>query len=213
MAALATISDLYVHGIPATAAVPAPREIERVDIGTGRVLTKGHGLIAGDVVRFEGQGTLPAPLAALTNYTATPIDFDTFSIPVSFTDAGAKPYQWRVVPYPAFNAALLAASSTVQDHATAHGEITTATPQLVRIVCILAAWDIVFTNRLGLKIAESFRAELLARYNDAWITIRSWEKGRRIAGVVDATPSVPEMGAITGGPASGVDDWGWGVGL
>ncbi len=218
MAALATLDDFIRLGLPATALVPSPREIETIDVGTGYILTKGHGLVTGDVVRFEGQGVLPAPLAPATNYTATTVDIDLFTIsfagnPVTFTNTGAKPYAWRVVPYPAILAAILAASSVVQDHARAHSTIVEPTEQIKQIVCILAAHAIVTTNRLKLAITKDFYDLIQGRYADAWITLRSWEKGRSIAGVVDATPNVAEFGAITGGPSAGVEDWGWGVGL
>jgi phage gp36-like protein len=216
--ALATLSDFIRLGIPATALVPPPREIEIVDVGTGRILTKGHGLVSGDLIKFEAQGVLPVPLIASTLYEATPVDLDLFTValagvPVVLTSSGTKPYQWRIDPRPVYEQALEAASATVQDHATAHGTITSPTQQVIEIVCILAAWTIVCTNRLNLKIAEQFRTELRQRYEDAWITLRTWQKGKPIAGITDATPTLAETGAVTGGPIASPNGWNWGVGL
>ena len=218
MTALATLSDFVRLGLPATALVPPPREVEVVDIVTGRILTKGHGLLLGDIVRFEGQGTLPAPLDSTTLYTVAPVDLDLFTLslngsPVVLTTSGIKPYLWRADPRPVYEQALLAASSTVQDHATAHAELTEATPQVVEIVCILAAYSIIITNRLRLPISKEFFEELRRRYDDAWITLRTWQKGKPIAGVKDATPDVAEVGAIAGGPRSNANGFNWGVGL
>ncbi|MBK9263052.1 MAG: hypothetical protein IPM54_25020 [Polyangiaceae bacterium] len=198
--------------------MPPPREIEAVDVGTGRILTKGHGLLLGDEVRFEGQGVLPAPLSTTSIYKALPVDLDLFTVslggtPVVLTSSGTKPFAWRASPYPAIDQALAAASATVQDHATAHSTITNPTPQIIEIVCILAAHSIVFTNRLQLKLNADFMEKTRQRYDDAWITLRSWEKGKPIAGVTDATPQVAESGAITGGPRCRPGGFNWGKGL
>ena len=218
MDALATLSDFVRLGLPATALVPPPREVEAVDVDTGRILTKGHSLIAGDVVRFEGQGTLPAPLESTTLYEAEPVDLDLFTLtlngsPVVLTTTGVKPYTWRVDPRPAIEQALLAATSTVQDHATAHSELTEATPQVVEIICILAAYSICVTNRLRLTISKDFFDEIRRRHEDAWITLRTWQKGKPIAGVKDSTTDVAEAGAIAGGPKTPIGGFKWGVGL
>jgi hypothetical protein len=215
---LATINDLFVHGLPATAAVPPPRTIELVDIGSGRILTKGHGLVTGDQVKFEGQGTLPVPLVASTLYTVTVVDLDLFTVSVTgasvtLTDSGTKPFEWRIDPRPVYEKALLAASWDVQNHATAHGDLTEVTPQVVRIVCILAAYAIAFTNRLRLPITKEFLENLQRLHDDAWITLRAWEKGKPIAGIKDATPTIAEAAAIAGGPIGEPNGWGWGVGL
>jgi hypothetical protein len=129
MALLASLADFVRLGLPATALVPPPREIEAVDIGTGRILTRGHGLVEGDVLKFEGQGTLPTPLVATTIYGTIIVDLDLFSLtlngaPVTLTAAGTPPFRWRVDPRSAYEQALAAASAIVQDHATAHSEIT-----------------------------------------------------------------------------------------
>lgn len=214
----ATIADFFVHGLPSTAAVPPPRTIELVDVSNGRILTKGHGLVDGDVVKFEGQGTLPTPLNSTTIYTVTMVDLDLFVVsltgtPIVLTNVGVKPYEWRVDPRPAYQKSLIAASSTIQDHATAHGEILTPTEQVIKLTCIIAAWDIAYTNRLRLPLTDKFLEGAKARHDDAWITLRSWEKGRRIAGVKDVTPNTAEAAAITGGPAAAPTNWGWGCGL
>lgn len=218
MTALASLADFVRLGLPATALVPPPREVELVDVGTGRILTKGHGLLSGDVVRFEGQGTLPAPLDSTTLYTAVPVDLDMFTLTLNnalvvLTTSGVKPYLWRVDPRPMYEAAILAASSIVQDHATAHSTITEPTQQVIEIVCILAAYSIIITNRLKLPISEKFYDELRRRYEDAWITLRTWQKGKPIAGVKDSTPTLAEVGAIAGGPVSSGNGFNWGVGL
>jgi hypothetical protein len=218
MALLATLSDFVRLGIPATALVPPPREIELVDTSTGRVLTKGHGLISGDQLRFEAQGTLPAPLVATAIYTATPVDLDLFTVDLSgvavvLTSTGTKPYSFRVDPRPAIEQALAAASATVQDHATAHSELSEVTEQVKQIVCVLAADIVVSTNRLRLPLTDKFFDNHTRKLSDAWITLRTWQSGRAIAGVKDATPTIAESGAIAGGPKMQPGGFKWGVGL
>ncbi len=225
---LASLEDFLVLGLPATALVPPPRPVEAVDPTLDRLLLKGHGLLTGDIVRWEVTGTNPAPLSTTELYEAVPIDLDLFQLRyvsgpnagqiVDITTAGTKPIEFRVDPRPMFEAALLAASATVQDHATAHSEITTGTPQTKKITCVLAAEIVMSTNRLRLPLNEKQLENLQLRIADAWITLRTWQKGKPIAGVVDATPTTPEVGArgslVSGAPApSSSGGWGWGCEL
>jgi len=218
MALLATLADFVRLGLPATALVPPPREIESIDVNTGRILTKGHGLVAGDVLKFEAQGVLPAPLIPTAIYSATIVDLDLFTVSLNetavvITTTGTRPYAWRVDPRPVYEQALLSASGIVQDHATAHGEITEGTEQVKLIVCILAAGIVTQTNRLKLPLTKDFIDELRAKVADAWITLRTWQSGKPIAGLKDTTPKIAEMGAITGGPANPSGGFNWGCGL
>jgi hypothetical protein len=132
---------------------------------------------------------------------------------VTLTAAGTPPFRWRVDPRSAYEQALAAASAIVQDHATAHSEITIATEQIKLIVCVLAADIITRANRLRLPLTEKFIDELRLKVADAWITLRTWQSGKPIAGVTDATPNVVEMGALYGGPSIVDGGFGWGVGL
>lgn len=218
MTSFATLQDFVRLGLPATALIPPLREVEAIDVVTSRILTKGHGLIDGDIVRFEAQGTLPSPLAPLTNYEVVTIDLDLFTLKlagssVTLLDGGIRPFQWRADPRPMIEAALEAATATIQNHATAHSKITQPTPDMVRYTCKLAAWNIIDSNRLSLKIADQFRMDLKAQHDDIWITLRTWEKGKEIPGVIDETPTIAETGARTGGPAASPSGWGWGCGL
>ncbi len=218
MALLATLADFVRLGLPATALVPPPREIESVDVNTGRILTKGHGLIDGDLVKFEAQGVLPAPLIPTTLYTVAIVDLDIFTIsvngsPVVLTTTGTRPYAWRVDPRPVYEQALLSASGIVQDHATAHGEITSGTEQTKLVTCVLAAGIVSQTNRLRLPLTKDFIDELRAKVADTWITLRTWQSGKPIAGLKDSTPAISEMGAVTGSPANPSGGFGWGCGL
>lgn len=225
VAALATLADFVRLGLPAPALVPAPRPVEVVDATLDRILVFGHGLLDGDEIRMvAGAGVLPSPLSATDRYGIATVDLDMFQLvhltgaltgqTVDITTTGTKPIEYRADPRPAIEKALLAASSIVQDHATAHSEITVSTEQIKSIVCTLAADIMTRVNRLRLPLNEKQLEDLRARVADVWITLRTWLKGKPIAGVVDATPGTAETGAIAAliTPLVG-QDWGWGCGL
>jgi hypothetical protein len=226
MPTLATLEDFYRLGLPATALVPPPREVEAVDASLDRLLLKGHGLVEGDAMVFEGQGSLPAPLTTTGRYAAAPVDLHFFQLRhldgvsagdiVDLTTTGTKPFAFRVDPRPAYEQALRAASATVQDKATAHSEIVVPTEEVIEVVCVLAAGIVLHANRLRLPLNADQWTQLEKRLGYAHARLKTWEAGKPIAGVTDATPTVPEAGAsaslVSGVPvyASG---WGWGDGL
>jgi len=226
MTALATLEDFYRLGLPATALVPPPREVEAVDATLDRVLLKGHGLVEGDVLVFEGQGALPAPLTTSERYAAAPLDLHLFELRyyegpsagslVDLTTAGTKPFAFRVDPRPAYEQALRAASATVQDKATAHSAIVTPTEEIIEVVCVLAAGIVMHANRLRLPLNADQWAQLDKRLGYAHSRLKAWEAGKPIAGVTDATPNLAEAGAtaslVTGATIS-INGWGWGNGL
>lgn len=228
MAALASLEDFYRLGLPSSALVPQPRPVESVNTSLDQILVKGHGLIEGDLLRFEALGTLPSPVVIDEHYTASPVDLDLFQVRyvdgpsageiVDITTAGTKPIEFRADPRPMFSQALLAASSTVQNAATAHSTIVEPTPEVIEVVCVLAAGIVMHTNRLRLPLNKDEWEALKERLVYAHARLKAWEAGKPIAGLVDATPTKAEAGArgslVTGAPQpSAFGGWGWGCGL
>ena len=82
-------ADLYSHGLPPGALPNRGRLAAFVDAGLDTITLGGHGLSLGDPVTFraESGGVLPVPLAENTQYYASPVTDDTFS--VSTTNGGA----------------------------------------------------------------------------------------------------------------------------
>lgn len=78
----------------AEAIVGSARVVKAVDAASDRFLSPGHGLVAGDVLRFElgaasfgGTPALPSPISAFTVYYALPASSDLFS--VALTSGGS----------------------------------------------------------------------------------------------------------------------------
>lgn len=58
-----------------------------VTVGTDSIAETGHGLNTGDIVQLSSTGTLPAPLAAATDYFVIRVDADSFKLAASAQDA------------------------------------------------------------------------------------------------------------------------------
>lgn len=226
MAALASLADFVRLGLPAGALVPAPRPIETIDATLDRIVASGHGLLDGDELRLGGAGVLPVPVSAADRYGVSIVDLDAFQLVylsgvlvgqiVDLTSAGTKPIEYRVDPRPAISRAIEAASAQVQDKATAHSEIVTPTDEVIEVVCVLAAGILTSANRLRLPLNEKQLDELQTRLGYAHARLKKWESGKPIAGLIDVTPTVAEVGAVAGlvtAPNGNPSQWGWGCGI
>lgn len=223
MATLATLDDFFRLGLPPAACVPVPRPIEAVDVASDRVLARGHGLLAGDVLKFRGQGALPSPLSATAIYKAAPVDGDLFGLlyadgpsaglPVDLLTEGARPIEYLVDPRPAIERELAAASSLVQDHLTAHGPVDSPTEVIVKVVCTVAAYQIAMVRGMVAKtMLEGLRDSLEKRHEEAQVQLRRWLAGRPVAGLTDTTPLLADngpMGALVSAPIVIGAQWGY----
>lgn len=88
------------HGYEQTSAVTKTFADTDVTFAADTITLTGHGFFNGDKIRFTTAGTLPAPLAVLTDYWVIYVDANTIKvaasqnnaelgIPIDLTDAGA----------------------------------------------------------------------------------------------------------------------------
>lgn len=69
------------------ATAPAANVVSAVDTSTNLLTISAHGMINGNMVRFESTGTLPAPLAAGTNYYVASATTNTFALATTYARA------------------------------------------------------------------------------------------------------------------------------
>lgn len=204
----ATRRHVYQLGIQA-AALRSTGSAVTADASTNRLTLRGHGLVSDDLVTFEASagGALPAPLSASTPYYAIVDSTDLFRVSateggsaVDLTTAGTGLV--LVVPDAGarIDAALEAGADEIIAAAIAHKAPFETVPGIVTLVNLrLAVEMLIISGGLANPTYRESVAEHLRLAADAREHLKRWRSGVPITGLVDATPSVSEAGAVSWG--------------
>lgn len=143
----ATRDDVFNLALSARAFAVRPMVVEQagVDIATGVIRLRAHGLSAEDVVTIEAPSgtTLPTGLAAGTTYGIESVGFDLLrltsgGVPItSYASAGQGDWGVLVDQMRRLDAHLEAASARIDEHLTAHSP-PLETPYPVQVVEVCA---------------------------------------------------------------------------
>lgn len=205
----ATRNDVFDLGLSAQAFVVRARPIPEgdVDIATGVIRLKAHGLAPADfvVVEVTSGGSLPTGLSAHQAYPVEPIEFDLFRLkdPVSgapitsYVSAGAG---WAVAVdlMRRLDRHLEAASARIDEHLTAHTPpLDEPYPmQVVEVCARLAARRMLTTLQFDNAAFRTSADELRATAEQDEATLQRWLAGKPVhPRPLDQTPTVADNGA------------------
>lgn len=203
-------ADLYDHGIPRGSLTNPARLASNsgtADPASDSFALDAHGFDTGYELQFraEGNGSLPAPLVALTTYYAIALDDNRFQVSataggpaIDLTTAGGRVLVIAKIP---FDAAIEWASRIIDDALPAHAvPLPSPIPPIVRMTCAeLAAGKL--TGRGG-QTSKSL-SEIV---DAARKRLETWARGVPIRGA-DA-PTTHTLLA-TSAAAACVDPNGW----
>jgi hypothetical protein len=204
---VATLQDLFTHGLPGSTAAPEARPVASVDPTTDLFEVPGHALFGGERVRFRATGAgaaLPGGVNGGRYLAATPADPDFFSItlldgtPVDITTSGGGNISVMVDIMPKLSQMLDARSSYVRAHFKAYDPVWNTPPAWApMIVAQLVAYDA--ASILRVTTPQYSLEELKARATLAEEFCKRGDAGRPYddgAGPIDATPAKAEMGPL-----------------
>lgn len=204
MAIVLTFRDFLTHGLPSQALSLAMRPIRLADSAANTLWAPHHGVLTGDLVTVDGQGTLPTGLARGVVYRAQFVDIEHFSLVhitgpfaglvVDLQDAGTPPIVYRVDPRPIIESALAASWQIVNDSAKAYGELTDAPEQMRQDACVIAAYQLVVMNRIAHTLNKDDIANLEKRAAYAYARCKVAATGVPIKNASDSNAQA-EMGA------------------
>ena len=205
--AYATRDDVFNLALSAKAFVVIGQAYADIDLATGIIRLKAHGLSADDIVTLEVTtgGTLPTDLSAYVAYSVDPISFDLLRLvdpdtgdPIeSYADGGSG---WRVVLdlMRRLDLNLVATAARIDEHLTAH-EPPLATPYPMTVVAMnarLAARRMLTTLQFDNAAFRVTADELRDTSDQDEDQLQRWLTGKPVhPQPVDQTPEVADNGA------------------
>jgi hypothetical protein len=209
-----TRADVYALGLGPEAFARPPRLVEGVVAASATVQLSAHGLSADQPITLSVQSgggllgmaasSLPGGLVEGVTYYAQPLSGDTFQLstapsiaPIaSFLSGGVGVFGVFVDHGPALDAAITEADALLDAHLTAHKGPVTA-PVVRGVAARISARIYVGAHGLGNPVyAKAYESVEALRIMDERL-MQGWYAGRPLpAGATDASPTVPEMGAV-----------------
>lgn len=198
-----TRQDLFRYGLPAAACVPDARALDSITVSGPVFECRGHGFSGGEIVRFVARpgSTLPAGIVSpLTWYTVNPpTDSDMFTVAgLVLSDAGAGTINVVEDIGPKLDDLMARrASWLVSWYKAGQGPWTTPPQWAAMVVAKLAAFDV--AQILRTPSSRFSIDDVRKAHDDAQAFLERLDKGEPYndgVGPVDATPLVPEMGAV-----------------
>lgn len=207
MGAYATRDDVYLLGLAAQAFVVRPRPVlpADVDLATGTIRLKAHGLTSADVLSLEvtGGGSLPTGLSAFVALSPVVVTSDLFRI-AGFNSYASAGNGWGVVVDPGrrLDAHLVETAAEIDEHLTAHEPPILVDPLTGKFPQILVGLNARMAARAAVTSLQIENAQykvavdrLVAREEFDKLILADWKEGKPVHPVpVDADP-VADNGA------------------
>lgn len=203
----ATRNDVFDLGLSAQAFVVRARPFDGIDLATGVIRLKAHGLSSSDFVTLEvtSGGSLPTGLSAFTAYPVDPVEFDllrlkdpdTGDVLTSYAAAGSG---WGIAVdlMRRLDRHLEASAARIDEHLTAHTPPLAAPypVQVVEVNARLAARRMLTTLQFDNAAFRTSADQLRETAEQDEEQLRRWLAGKPVhPRPTDQTPTVVDNGA------------------